>query len=538
MKSRVMLVVCFIVLSLAVGTVSAQDTCQDAAGGPIPCTPTAVPTLEPTPIPPDSDGDGWPDADDRCPTQSGVGAPGRADCPDPDGDFITNDGDLCPNDPGPAETGGCPPATATPAADAPQPTALPTSAPSTLNPLRPPADGECAMTTRGLEPVNVRSAPEVDAPVVGTLDPTIVYPADAVVFRRALLFVRKQGAEHPEYVRFDTVFLGGNCAFGQIGVAENAGYVDVSLIGDLAAGTIPGDQCVGLINGEELCDLALPEVNPDGPDAGKSKFCKGLKGWLICTAIEIVAENLCQFIDCPGPNQGGYDDPGDGAEPGDGDAGTGDAGQDGIGDGQVYCEDVIGELLAAAAESEAEGIPAVVNVFGLGPEVEALLLPAVQKVREAAARMNVASCLLEVDAIQPGEAVGSVAPYDRITIEVRNWPMLGEDPLSLFALRGEQATFMGRVLLDVSGDVCIPATHGNFAACPTPPEPGPVAELPLFSPIPEDSTDRLVCDYSDPDDSYCLCDTPSDCVRMVQNFCAGPATCQNWLGTEVCSCDA
>jgi hypothetical protein len=539
MKLRWLFLVCTLSIGFAFTAVSAQGTCQDATGASVPCTPASAPTA----AQPDSDGDGWPDADDRCPTQSGIGAPGRADCPDPDGDFITNDGDLCPNEPGPAETGGCPSTSMTPIS--PEPTAVPAGASSGVNPLRPPTDGECALTTRGLERVNVRSAPEVDAPIIGALEPSQVYPVDAVVIRRGVPFVRTgaHGGGQSEYVRLDTVLIGGRCAFDQIGVAENAGYVAIGQLNDLAAGTLPLEQCVDLLNGAQLCDLILPEVNADGSTegkGGKSKLCKGLKGWLICTALEIVLDNACLLLDCPGPNPGGYDDPGD-SQPGDGDAGTGDAGQDGVGDGQVYCNDLIGELTAAAAAGEDGTPPGLVSMFDLAlqadPGVRALLLPAINNRTGDAMHMEVGKCLLELDAIQPMEAAGGIAPYDRIRVEV-NLPLMQDTPLTLFALSGRQIGIIDRVLLDENGDVCLAARAGDFSGCPLPPDRFPVADLPLFSPLSEDSTDRLVCDYSDPNDSYCLCDTPSDCIRMVQNFCAGPAICSNWPVGQVCSCDA
>lgn len=55
---------------------------------------------------PDTDGDGIPDADDDCPTQKGtVEAKG---CPDKDGDGVPDKDDKCPNEKGPAATMGCP----------------------------------------------------------------------------------------------------------------------------------------------------------------------------------------------------------------------------------------------------------------------------------------------------------------------------------------------------------------------------------------------------------------------------------------------
>lgn len=62
--------------------------------------------------PGDRDGDGVPDAEDRCPDQ-----PGPAElegCPDRDGDGVPDIDDHCPDQPGPAQSDGCPPAAGAP----------------------------------------------------------------------------------------------------------------------------------------------------------------------------------------------------------------------------------------------------------------------------------------------------------------------------------------------------------------------------------------------------------------------------------------
>lgn len=55
---------------------------------------------------PDTDGDGIPDKDDRCPTVAGLAS--LQGCPDRDGDGIADDADACPDKAGPAEFQGCP----------------------------------------------------------------------------------------------------------------------------------------------------------------------------------------------------------------------------------------------------------------------------------------------------------------------------------------------------------------------------------------------------------------------------------------------
>jgi outer membrane protein OmpA-like peptidoglycan-associated protein len=59
------------------------------------------------PPPPDADGDGFPDADDKCPKEAGVAPDGCPPPKDSDGDGIVDLRDACPNQAGPAPT-GCP----------------------------------------------------------------------------------------------------------------------------------------------------------------------------------------------------------------------------------------------------------------------------------------------------------------------------------------------------------------------------------------------------------------------------------------------
>lgn len=55
---------------------------------------------------PDTDGDGIPDKDDRCPQEKGIASLGG--CPDRDGDGIADALDACPDKSGPADMKGCP----------------------------------------------------------------------------------------------------------------------------------------------------------------------------------------------------------------------------------------------------------------------------------------------------------------------------------------------------------------------------------------------------------------------------------------------
>ncbi len=58
------------------------------------------------PPPPDLDGDGIVDEEDKCPIEPGPAITGG--CPDADGDGIADAEDMCPNQSGPAEYMGCP----------------------------------------------------------------------------------------------------------------------------------------------------------------------------------------------------------------------------------------------------------------------------------------------------------------------------------------------------------------------------------------------------------------------------------------------
>ncbi|MES1249061.1 MAG: OmpA family protein, partial [Chitinophaga rupis] len=57
---------------------------------------------------PDTDGDGIPDPEDKCPTVAGVAKYQGCPVPDTDGDGVNDEEDLCPNQPGPASSRGCP----------------------------------------------------------------------------------------------------------------------------------------------------------------------------------------------------------------------------------------------------------------------------------------------------------------------------------------------------------------------------------------------------------------------------------------------
>lgn len=79
---------------------SGRDNLQYAAGF------MYVPGLRPKPVPKDTDGDGIPDAEDKCPLLAGPAE--WEGCPDTDADGIPDHRDQCPEEMGPAATFGCP----------------------------------------------------------------------------------------------------------------------------------------------------------------------------------------------------------------------------------------------------------------------------------------------------------------------------------------------------------------------------------------------------------------------------------------------
>lgn len=152
----------------------------------IPGTPACTPTLPP---PRDLDGDGVPDVSDGCPTVPGPaanrGCPENTPVPAPrdrDGDGTPDDTDRCPDAGGPASNSGCPTESEATPAEIPTevPAGLPTAVPAITLPTLP-TSGDCALATLTADRVNLRSSPSLDAAIVGALDPTLIYPALALL---------------------------------------------------------------------------------------------------------------------------------------------------------------------------------------------------------------------------------------------------------------------------------------------------------------------------------------------------------------------
>ncbi|MDX2139263.1 MAG: SH3 domain-containing protein [Chloroflexota bacterium] len=152
--------VCLLLLTLAlsVGSSMAQGFTTNPTPTPVPAT--------------DTDGDGVPDSDDQCPTAPGTrenrGCPVTIVTPPPEP--VTP---VPPGQPEPGITTPVPPGEPTPG-----------SAPvTTVPPFVPPAlpvDG-CYVTPANNSRVNVRSAPDLSAGILGNLLPGVVYAAEGYV---------------------------------------------------------------------------------------------------------------------------------------------------------------------------------------------------------------------------------------------------------------------------------------------------------------------------------------------------------------------
>jgi outer membrane protein OmpA-like peptidoglycan-associated protein len=92
----------------------AAEAAAPAPAAPVAAAAPAVAEAPPAPValpvaPPDTDGDGLADADDRCPAAGGPAENGGCPDEDRDGDAVVDRSDECPDLPGPAEHRGCRP---------------------------------------------------------------------------------------------------------------------------------------------------------------------------------------------------------------------------------------------------------------------------------------------------------------------------------------------------------------------------------------------------------------------------------------------
>jgi hypothetical protein len=316
------------------------------------------------PGPGDQDGDGVSDSVDQCPTRPGPTV--TMGCGDTDGDTLRDDVDLCPDNFGTVQSGGCPdtdgdgildnsdacPTQGGPDTNRGCPTdQLPenTVPENTTNPVRPVVGGDCTVATFLTAAVNIREYPSADAPVLGTLDPSALYPVFGMhMIGNAVWYLVEGG-----WVSGVAVVLGGDCGgmtsvhyvpdYGRI-LPENVSeeglrrycikIFDVEVCwgkGPVLSNTPQQGETAGWnkvckgIKGKIVCFLVEevvfaiwdwwnedeganfdpttnpdrlifddPTPDPDGENAGKSKVCKGIKGKIICFLVEQLVD---AFID-------------------------------------------------------------------------------------------------------------------------------------------------------------------------------------------------------------------------------------------------
>jgi len=217
--------------------------------------------------PTDTDGDGLPDNMDVCPTQSG---PREFNgCPDSDGDGTSDNIDACPTQGGPDFNRGCP-------VEQPAENPVPEN---TTNPVRPIVGGECTVATFLTTAVNVREYPASDAPVLGTLDPNVLYPVYGMhFFPDSTWYFVEMG-----WVNGVAVVLGGDCGgASRVHVYPNYGTIQVESEAELAR------ICIKLFNKEYCFGPLTVAVAPNGGETEGSwkKICKGIKGKIVCFLVE------------------------------------------------------------------------------------------------------------------------------------------------------------------------------------------------------------------------------------------------------------
>src|SRR5690606_23969349 len=84
----------------------------------------------------------------------------------------------------------------------------PASDTSTVNPVRPLADGVCQVATYATSRVNVRVAPSLNAEVVAFLDPAVLYQVYMILVAEGETWYQVQAG----WVASLAVVIGGNCA--------------------------------------------------------------------------------------------------------------------------------------------------------------------------------------------------------------------------------------------------------------------------------------------------------------------------------------
>ena len=304
MPQRLLLLLCIgLLLAVSVTVVTAQDPggsddCRDAAGGSIPCPEDdpdddADTSSEPSQAgnPGDRDGDGTNDGQDRCPDAGGDAALGG--CPDFDGDNTPDIDDRCPDVGGPDTNAGCPQDLTAPESTlSPDPTASAGGAADLSAPL--PAEGPCVVATLRNQAINVRLFPSEIAPVVDLLAPGNTYAVSEIWVSLTGTWYRIQ--DPSGWVAGSVVLSGGDCAQAPH-VFEMPGQLAASPDG-------PPEECP--INARCVAPfvLDLASAEPFGTDVetfcAESGLCIGTFGAPLPEPDDCTANALCcdPFTSC------------------------------------------------------------------------------------------------------------------------------------------------------------------------------------------------------------------------------------------------
>ena len=143
---------------------------------------------------PDTDGDGVDDGSDQCPNEAYFTPNGCQ--PDADGDGVPDVNDQCPGSPGTSLNNGCP------EGGQAEPTQTTVPAPQ----IQLPTTGACVITPAGGQPVNVRADRSTDAAVLAQIQPGLLY------FPNALIDGWYGLPDPAGWVRVDVVLTGGDCS--------------------------------------------------------------------------------------------------------------------------------------------------------------------------------------------------------------------------------------------------------------------------------------------------------------------------------------
>jgi hypothetical protein len=249
--------------------------------------------------PGDTDGDGVSDSVDRCPTRPGPTV--SMGCPDTDGDSLLDDVDLCPDAFGTVQSGGCPdsdgdgvldnsdacPTQGGPDTNRGCPVEQPAENPvpeNTINPVRPVPGGACTVATFLNSTVNVREYPSPDAPIIGTIDPAVLYEAYGV----AMIAVNTWYAVDGGWVSGTAVVLGGDCG-GLVRVTTRE-----IVINDLPQrpthGIVPEQECVDVVGlAVPFCYMVLTAYADDD----RNPETQGLQPETECVEVAGLAVPFC-----------------------------------------------------------------------------------------------------------------------------------------------------------------------------------------------------------------------------------------------------